>query len=127
MEFAGVFLGAIPVALLAIQAHREVLQVRKNHKEYNRIIGNIRVNVIVQQKSLASTLQMIGLHPDTASERQLQQRLQICCPQYANDCFILMSHMRQKMEDLLDRLDVDSQGRVLCCMAYISQRDNTGS
>lgn len=110
MEVAGLVLGGLPVILYAIDNYHRCLQATTDYWRYESTIRLIRSHVFVQQQQLQITFRSIGLVDPTPFELEefLRQRYPDKC-----DAFVeIISHTEKLLAKLMDKLDVDVQGRV---------------
>jgi hypothetical protein len=68
------------------------------------------MNVFIQQEQLDTTLRNIGLSKPTAEE--LHVHLKSSYPNKADEFINILSHMDGLVQKLMDKLDVDTRGKV---------------
>ncbi|KAK3339683.1 hypothetical protein B0T25DRAFT_361481 [Lasiosphaeria hispida] len=115
MEVAGLVLGAIPIALYALDNYTRCLQATKDVIKYEATITTLRHHVFIQKKQLEVTLHNTGLHIVNGrlpTKAQLKEHLSNMYS--AGDCGEFMGiiyEMEKTMAQLLHKLDLDSQGK----------------
>ncbi|KAI0976563.1 hypothetical protein F4678DRAFT_413761 [Xylaria arbuscula] len=109
MEVAGLVLGALPVALMAVESYRKGVELVGSYRDYQQTLQEIRRNIFIQEYQLQATLSGIGLVNPTFQE--VQQRLREAKP----DCYHQFTDILKRMDSitsrLLDKLEVDSHGK----------------
>ncbi|RMJ08410.1 hypothetical protein CDV36_011974 [Fusarium kuroshium] len=115
MEVTGVVLGGIPIALYVLDNYKRCLRAAKDIKNYQRKLEVFRLHVFVQNEQLQVTLQNIGLHTiddQLPTKADLKEHLESLYPADKCDKFIgILSEMEEIVKKLLDKLDVDTQGK----------------
>lgn len=115
METAGVVLSGIPIALYALDNYTRCLNAVKDVLRYEDTLKSFRLDVFIQQKQLAVTLQNIGLsfrEGQLPTKVELESRLQCLYPDNCDEFMDILSRMELHLAKLLYKLDVDSQGKV---------------
>ena len=102
MEVAGVALGAIPIAIWALEKYQEPLTA---YCDYDMTIRMLKADLEVQKQLLDQTLEGIGLH-DTSRE-EAKERLKVKFPRLHEDLLVIISHMNDLTFKLLKKLKVD--------------------
>ncbi|KAK4168493.1 hypothetical protein QBC43DRAFT_310323 [Cladorrhinum sp. PSN259] len=114
MEVAGVVLGALPIALYALDNYNRCLQATKDIVKYQATLEQFRLHIFIQQAQLEITLRNLGLHcPEgqLPKKSDLQRRLEQVSPHgYANFMGIIL-RMENLLEKLLDKLELDAKGK----------------
>ena len=110
MEAAGVVLGAIPLALYALDNYHRCLELTKDYLRFEATIKLIRRHIFVQQEQLHITLRSIGLVNPTATE--LEEHLQQLYPDKCVAFVDIIQHMESLLNKLMNKLDIDSHGKV---------------
>ena len=111
MEVAGLVLGALPMALYAIDNYHRCLQLGKDYVRFRQTIMLIRSHIFVQQEQLRITLHAIGL-PINPTRKELETRLRTLYPDKYDRFIDIISHMEQLLAKLIEDLDVDQNGKV---------------
>ncbi|KAK3985657.1 hypothetical protein QBC44DRAFT_404018 [Cladorrhinum sp. PSN332] len=114
MEVAGLVLGAIPIALYALDNYKRCLKVATDIVKYETTLDTFRLHIFIQKKQLEITLQNIGLNLTEGrlpTKSELQQHLEIAYPQENSEFIKIISQMEILLETLLDKLDIDSLGK----------------
>ncbi|KAI0460433.1 hypothetical protein F5B21DRAFT_7760 [Xylaria acuta] len=106
MEVAGLVLGALPIAILAIEKH---LKPFERYKKYPEILKEIRRNLFIQEQQLQVTLESIGLSKPTLQD--VQQRLHEIKPDCSGRFIDVLEHMGKITSRLMDKLEIDSNGK----------------
>ncbi|KAK4164376.1 hypothetical protein QBC43DRAFT_300477 [Cladorrhinum sp. PSN259] len=109
MEVAGLLLGGIPIVLYAIDNYHKCLQWTDDFWRYESTLKLLRSHVFVQQQQLQITLRSIGLVDPRPYE--LEEYLRQRYPDKFEVLTDIISHMEKLLSKLMDKLDVDSQGR----------------
>ncbi|KAI0010164.1 hypothetical protein F4779DRAFT_616893 [Xylariaceae sp. FL0662B] len=109
MEAAGVALGALPIALYAIDNYHRCLKPARNYLDYKRTLQEIRRNLFVQQQQLQVTLQNIGLQNPTLD--QTKEKLRQLYPGCFEEFMEILAHMDEILASLMTKLDVDFNGK----------------
>ena len=116
MEVAGVILGAIPVALYALDNYRRCLRATKDVVKYEATITTFRHHIFIQKKQLEVTLRNVGLQVfdgQLPTRAELQRHLSARhsekdCKQFMG----IIDEMEKIMGQLLHKLDLDVMGKV---------------
>ncbi|KAK4458665.1 hypothetical protein QBC42DRAFT_276307 [Cladorrhinum samala] len=108
-ELAGLVLGGLPIVLYAIDNYHRCLQATTDYWRYESTLKLIRSHVFVQQQQLQITLRSIGLVDPTPSE--LEEHLRHRYPDKFATFADIISRMERLLVKLLDKLDVDVQGK----------------
>lgn len=133
MEVAGLVLGALPVAMMAVDSYYDAVKLIGEYKNYEQTLRQIRRNIFIQEQQLQATLKGIGLVKPTIQE--VQQRLSEVRPDSYHQFIDILEHMDSISSRLLDKLDIDSSGKVglhtdaqlmgtlkLACLAKMGKR-----
>ncbi|KAI0533155.1 hypothetical protein GGR58DRAFT_506656 [Xylaria digitata] len=108
-DVAGLVLGALPVAIMAIENYLKGLELRENYKNYQQTLQGIRRNIFIQQQQLQVTLESIALRKPTLQEvKQRLREVKLDCYQQFID---ILEHMDSITSRLLEKLDIDSNGK----------------
>jgi hypothetical protein len=110
MEVAGIALGALPIALYAVDNYHRCLKPARNYFDYKHTLEDIRRNLFVQQQQLQVTLEDAGL-PCSAPE-ETQDRLRDMYPDSAARFIDVLAHMDTLLLKVMDKLDIDMKGKV---------------
>jgi len=114
MEAAGVVLGALPLALYAIDNYHRCLQASTDFWRFESTLKLIRSHVFIQQQQLQITLRSIGLVNPTPV--QLELHLRQFYPEKCDAFIDIIKHMEHLLAKLMDKLDIDSRGKVSLCV-----------
>jgi hypothetical protein len=106
-EIAGVVLGGIPIVLLALEKYHDRV---KSYWKYEGVLSTLRNNIFVQQQQLRITLSLIGLNQPSVAE--LQECLKEKYPNQHKEFMSIIGHMDQIIKGLLDKLEIDMNGKV---------------
>ncbi|TGJ83175.1 hypothetical protein E0Z10_g5602 [Xylaria hypoxylon] len=109
MDIAGLVLGALPVAIMAVESYHKGLRLIGNYKNYPQTLQGIRRNIFIQEQQLQVTLESIRLLKPTLQEAQ--QRLREVRPDCYRQFIDILEHMDSITSRLLEKLDVDSNGK----------------
>ena len=104
---AGLVLGGIPIALWALEKYHDPV---KSYWKYDMTLSTLRDNIFVQQQQLHITLRLIGLNQPTINE--LRECLEEKYPNHYREFLSIIKHMDEITKDLLDKLEIDIDGRV---------------
>ncbi len=110
MEVAGLVLGALPIAISAVENYLKGLQAIDHYKNYPQTLRGISRNIFIQQQQLRVTLDGIGLQDLTL--HGVQQRLRIIKPDCADNFIEILNHMDNITARLMNKLDIDSNGKI---------------
>lgn len=110
MEVAGVVLGALPLALYALDNYHRCLQMTKDYVRFEATIKLIRRHIFVQQEQLQITLRSIGLVDPTPL--QLEEHVRQLYPEKCTAFIDIIRHMEYLLTKLIEKLDIDVQGKV---------------
>lgn len=110
MEAVGLALGALPIAIIVIKNYQKGLQSISKYKNHAKTLRDLRRHLFLQKHQLQLTLEGIGLQNPTTPE--LQQRLREVKPDCFEEFIGILEHMDSIISDLMDCLDVDSNGKV---------------
>ncbi|KAI8947428.1 hypothetical protein F4801DRAFT_560650 [Xylaria longipes] len=106
MEVAGLVLGALPIAILAVEKYLKPIE---SYKNYSQTLKEIRRNLFVQEQQLQVTLEGIGLLKPTLPE--VQQKLREVNPECSAQFIDILEHMDNMTSRLMDKLEIDSDGK----------------
>ncbi|KAJ3578720.1 hypothetical protein NPX13_g1841 [Xylaria arbuscula] len=109
MEVAGLVLGALPVAMMAVDSYFDAVKLIGEYKDYEQTLKRIRRNIFIQEQQLQTTLEGIGLVKPTIQE--VQERLREVRPDCYHQFIEILEHMGCITSSLLDKLDIDSSGK----------------
>ncbi|KAH8162986.1 hypothetical protein CIB48_g5268 [Xylaria polymorpha] len=109
MEVTGLVLGALPIAILAVESYTKALKPIGSYKDYLQTLKGIRRNLFVQEQQLQVTLENIGLLKPTMPE--VQQRLHQVYPECSSQFIDILEHMDSITSRLMDKLEIDSNGK----------------
>lgn len=110
MEAIGLVLGALPLALYAIDNYHRCLLLTEDYKRAEETIKLIRRHIFVQQEQLHMTLRSIGLTNPTPLE--LEEHLHQLYPDKYENFVDIIQHMELLLIKLMDKLDLDPRGKV---------------
>ncbi|KAI8719838.1 hypothetical protein NCS52_00766000 [Fusarium sp. LHS14.1] len=105
-EVAGLVLGAIPIAIWALEKYAEPFE---THQNYYVAIQTLRADLTMQKSQLEITLRNIGL--ENPSMDELQDCLCAKFPSIHQDLVIIINAMNERASKLLGDLDVDINGK----------------
>ncbi|KAK3375685.1 hypothetical protein B0T24DRAFT_572047 [Lasiosphaeria ovina] len=114
MEIVGVVLGGIPLALYALDSYKRCLRMTKDVVKYGATLETFRLHIFIQRKQLELTLRNVGLRFEEGqlpTRRELDTHLARLYPSGHAEFLSILSQMEGIMAKLLDKLDVDSQGK----------------
>ncbi|KAI1114991.1 hypothetical protein F5Y14DRAFT_412702 [Nemania sp. NC0429] len=109
MEAAGLALGALPVAILAVESYQKGLKALEDYKFYPQTLQSIRRNIFIQEQQLQATLGSIGLFKPTVQD--VQQRLREIKPDCFEQFMEVLEHMGKIIKRLMDKLEIDRNGK----------------
>jgi hypothetical protein len=104
---AGLVLGGIPIALWALEKYHDPV---KSYWKYDMTLSTLRDNIFVQQQQLRITLRLIGLNQPSINE--LRECLKEKYPNHYREFLSIIKHMDEITKSLLDKLEIDMDGRV---------------
>ncbi|KAK5653696.1 hypothetical protein OQA88_8727 [Cercophora sp. LCS_1] len=107
-EVAGLLLGAIPIAIWALDKYAESFEAF-HHDSVT--IRTLRADLTTQRKRLGLTYERIGL--DKPSQRELEERVKMHFPDISEDILFTFKRVAEILSELLRDLDVDLQSRPL--------------
>ena len=111
-EIAGLVLGGVPLAIAALENYQKCLQPARDYLKYESTLKLIRMNVFIQQEQLKVTLRnCVGLEQPTHYELQ-ERLLQLYPTPKCQEFLSIILHMEALVSKLMDRLEIDSQGKV---------------
>lgn len=105
---AGLVLGGIPIALWALEKYHDPV---RSYVKYDMTLSTLRDNIFVQQQQLQITLRLIGLNQPSIVE--LRERLEEKYPDQHREFLSIIKHMDEITKALLDKLDIDMDGKPL--------------
>ncbi|RSL99814.1 hypothetical protein CEP52_009471 [Fusarium oligoseptatum] len=105
-EVAGLVLGAIPIAIWALEKYAEPFE---THQNYYISIQTLRADLIMQKSQLEITLRNIGLENPSVDE--LQECLSAKFPSIHKDLIVIIKAMDERASKLLGDLDIDNNGK----------------
>lgn len=114
METVGITVEALPIVLDAIDNYHRCLLVppaSKNHETYKAAVEGIHRDLFIQKQQLQFTLEGIGLQSDPTTEQTIQ-RIHELHPESYDEAMRILRHMDDTLVRLMDRLDIDSSGKV---------------
>ncbi|KAK3381820.1 hypothetical protein B0H63DRAFT_476666 [Podospora didyma] len=114
MEVAGVVLGAMPIALYALDSYRRCLRVTRDVIKYEGTLETFRLHIFIQKRQLQVTLQNIGLHLNDGqlpTKLELKEHLGRLYPDGHAEFMSILAQMEAIFGKLLEKLDVDPQGK----------------
>ncbi|KAI1757846.1 hypothetical protein F4782DRAFT_546936 [Xylaria castorea] len=109
MEVAGLALGALPIAILAVEKYLKGLKPIECYKNYSQTLRGIRRNLFVQEQQLQITLESIGLLKPTLQD--VKQRLRELKPDCSDEFIEVLEHMGNITSRLMDKLEIDTNGK----------------
>ncbi|KAI1488985.1 hypothetical protein F5X96DRAFT_642927 [Biscogniauxia mediterranea] len=109
MEALGVVLGAVPIALYALDNYHRCLRPFRDYLKYEDTIAEIRSHVFLAQKNMDVTFGKIGLVNPT--RQQLEDRLRDRYPLEYEEFLKIVDRMENIVSGLLEKLQVDSTGK----------------
>ncbi|KAK6834322.1 hypothetical protein PG987_009016 [Apiospora arundinis] len=109
MELAGLVLGGLPIALVAMDNYHRCLQATRDYWRYESTIKLLRNHIFLQQEQLHKTLRDIGL--TDPSPVRLQEFMRQKYPGKYEVFVDIIAHMDGLLEKLMDTLDVDIDGK----------------
>jgi len=115
MEVAGVVLGAIPIALYALDNYNRCLTVAKDVIRYQATLETFRLHIFIQRQQLLVTLRNLGMplaHDRLPDKTELKSHLERLYPESNAEFMSIIAQMERHLATLLDKLDVDSRGKV---------------
>jgi hypothetical protein len=115
MEVAGVVLGAIPIALYALDNYGRCLKITKDIIRYQATLETFRLHIFIQKQQLLVTLRNIGMplgHDRLPDKTKLKSHLERLYPHSNAEFMSIVAQMEGHMAKLLDKLDVDPRGKV---------------
>jgi len=110
MEVAGVVLGALPLALYALDNYQRCLQFGKDYLRHDSAIKLMRHHIFIEQMQLRTTLRGIGLVNPSRSD--LEEHLRQVYPDKCGPFMDIIAHMETLLAKLVKDLDIDSRGKV---------------
>ncbi|RSL56990.1 hypothetical protein CEP54_008524 [Fusarium duplospermum] len=105
-EVAGLVLGAIPIAIWALEKYAEPFE---THQNYYISIQTLRADLTMQKSQLEITLRNIGLENPSVDE--LQECLSAKFPSIHQDLVVIIKAMDERASKLLGDLDIDCNGK----------------
>lgn len=113
MEVAAFVLGALPVALYALDNYQRCLKPVKNHWKYEMTLKQIRQHVYLQQEQLKATMAGMGLdNPTTVQLEDHLRRVYPHEPEKVKNFMGILDTMNKLLETMLRDLDTDIHGKV---------------
>ncbi|KAK5630118.1 hypothetical protein RRF57_005833 [Xylaria bambusicola] len=109
MEVAGLVLGALPVAIMAVDFYCKGVKLVGAYSDYQQTLQGIRRNLFIQNQQLQATLGDIGLVKPTVLE--IHQRLREVRPDCYHQFIDILEHMNSITSRLLEKLEIDSKGQ----------------
>ncbi|KAI1743713.1 hypothetical protein F4680DRAFT_409164 [Xylaria scruposa] len=109
MDIAGLVLGALPIAMLAVEKYLKGLKPVECYKNYPQTLKGIRRNLFIQEQQLQLTLESIGLLKPTLQD--VQQRLREIRPDCSDEFIEILEHMSNIASRLMDKLEIDTNGK----------------
>ena len=110
MEATGVVLGGLSLVLWALENYRLALDPAKDYWRYDSTLSTIKINIFVQKEQLYMTLSNVGLQG--ADMAEVESELRKRHPDKCTTFIEILNRMEKLVEKLLDRLDLDSDGKV---------------
>ncbi|KAH8166658.1 hypothetical protein CIB48_g1539 [Xylaria polymorpha] len=101
-ELAGLVLGALPIAIWALEKYSEPLE---TFHRYRTAIESFRSQIIIQNYQLEKTLSNIGLSKGSSRE-QLRECFRAKFPQISDELTFIVRQMDEATLELLTSLDV---------------------
>lgn len=109
-DIAGLVLGGLPIALYCLDNYRRCLDSVTDWRRYEDTLKPIRNNVFLQQEQLNATLRTLGLHDPSPGD--LQDCLRVNFPDRYDKFLSILERMGEIIQEMMDKLDVDAQGKV---------------
>lgn len=110
MEVAGIVLGAIPIIISAIDNYHRCLEATADAWRFESTIRLIRSHIFVQQQQLQITFRSLDLTNPT--DYELEEVLRDRFPTQCDAFLDIIRRMESLLAKLMDKLDIDAQGRV---------------
>jgi hypothetical protein len=102
MEAAGLVLGAIPIAIWALEKYQEPLEA---FCDYDRTIRTLKADLVIQKERLDQSLHGVGVH--NAPPEEAKERLRAKFPRIHGDLLVIITEMNESTFKLLKKLKVD--------------------
>lgn len=106
-EVAGLVLGAIPIAIWALEKYQEPYEA---YTSYHNTINTLKANLHIQKMHLDATLQGLGLRDPTPEE--LRDCLVRRFPERHQDLLFIIGKMDDLTAELMEGLMVDINCKV---------------
>lgn len=102
-EITGLVLGAIPLAIWALEKYAEPIEA---YHRYRVSIECFRTDLILQNEQLRITLSNVGLTGER-TRGELQEFFEMSFPNISREALSIIHRMDSAMVDLIKRLDID--------------------
>jgi hypothetical protein len=107
-EVAGLVLGAIPIAIWALEKYAEPFDA---FRHYRISIETFRTSLILQNRHLQTTLSTIGLGIKPSID-ELRECFETKFPDISRELMFIIQRMDEVMAGLLKNLDININGKV---------------
>lgn len=108
-EFAGLVVGALPLAIWALEKYAEPFE---TFHRYRTTIESFRAQIIIQNYQLEKTLSNLGLGTN-ASREELQECFEAKFPQISHELIFIVRQMDDIATELTRSLDVSINAKVM--------------
>jgi len=121
MDVAAFVFGVLPAALYALDNYQRLLKPAKNYMEYSIVLQQMQSHIYLQQEQLNATMATLGLDNPTAA--QLRDHLRAVYTEDKCERFMtILERMKDLLERMMEKLDVDVHGKVSTGTATTRQR-----
>ncbi|KAI9811044.1 MAG: hypothetical protein M1832_001074 [Thelocarpon impressellum] len=110
-EVVGLVFGGIPLVIHALDHYDDCAKLLKSYWRYGSTLKQLKANLSLQNMQLRLTFQNLGIPDATLNWTDLERHLQSVYPKEYEDIMTVVAEMENTIRKLLDKLDLDMQGK----------------
>lgn len=112
IEVAGLSLGGIPLAILAIEHYIDLATGVKNTIDWRKTLQQLKMDLWLEDKHLGKTLLSMGIRRNTLNSCSLKNYVESHFPIEHDYILGVIHEIEETVASICEKLDVDIQGKV---------------